>query len=207
MTELEVVLIATTLSAVIGPIVVTRYRYYLENKNKKKNPVGKSLKHTILVDEQISNLRTELDSCRVWVSQFHNGGNFYPTGQSIQKFSIFYEHVKPGAKSIGDIYKNIPVSLFTKPFMYMYENKEILVPNYSKGDKFGLSTFAEGTGVKSSYMFALFSLKEEFIGTLGIEYCSRAKTLNENQLEYIRDKSITIGALLSTYLYKDIKHK
>ena len=207
MFELELAILLAVLTALIGPILVTRYKFYLESKKIKEDPLLSSIRSNMLVDEQLEDIKCELKSCRVWVSQFHNGGNFYPTGQSIQKFPIFYEHVKPGAKSIGDIYKNIPVSLFTKPFMYMYENKEILVPNYSKGDKFGLSTFAEGTGVKSSYMFALFSLKEEFIGTLGIEYCSRAKTLNENQLEYIRDKSITIGALLSTYLYKDIKHK
>lgn len=207
MFELELAILLAVITALVGPILVTRYKFYLESKKKKEDPLLSSIKSNMLIDEQLEDIKSELKSCRVWVSQFHNGGNFYPTGQSIQKFSIFYEHVKPGAKSIGDIYKNIPVSLFTKPFMYMYENKEILVPNYNKGDKFGLSTFAEGTGVKSSYMFALFSLKEEFIGTLGIEYCSRAKTLNESQLEYIRDKSITIGALLSTYLYKDIKHK
>ena len=207
MFELELAILLAVITALVGPILVTRYKFYLESKKKKEDPLLSSIKSNMLIDEQLEDIKSELKSCRVWVSQFHNGGNFYPTGQSIQKFSIFYEHVKPGTKSIGDIYKNIPVSLFTKPFMYMYENKEILVPNYNKGDKFGLSTFAEGTGVKSSYMFALFSLKEEFIGTLGIEYCSRAKTLNEIQLEYIRDKSITIGALLSTYLYKDIKHK
>ena len=56
-------------------------------------------------------------------------------------------------------------------------------------------------------MFALFSLEEEFIGTLGVEYCTRKKTLNTEQLDYLRDKSITIGTLLSTYLYENNKTK
>jgi len=207
MFELEIAILAAIITAFIGPILVTRYKFYLESKRKKEDPVISSIKSNLLIDEQLEEIKDELKSCRVWVSQFHNGGNFYPTGTSIQKFSVFYEHLKPGAVPIGDIYSNIPVSLFTKPFMYMYENKEILIPNYPKYDKFGLMTFAEGTQSKSSYMFALFSLKEEFIGTLGVEYCTRAKNLNEDQLEYLRDKSITIGTLLSTYLYKTTKTK
>lgn len=204
---MEIAILVAVISALIGPVLVTRYRFYLESKKSKEDPILTSIKSNMLVDKQLEDIKDELKSCRVWISQFHNGGNFYPTGKSIQKFSIFFEHSKPGVPSLGEIYKNIPVSLFTKPFMYMYENKEILVPNYNKEDKFGLSTFAEGTGVKSSYMFALFSLKEEFIGTLGIEYCARPKSLNEDQLDYIRDKSISIGTLLSTYLYKDTKNK
>lgn len=205
MTDLEVALLVTTISAIVGPIAVTRYKHYLYNKGKQDDPVVSSIKSNMLVDEQLEQLKGELDACRIWISQFHNGGNFYPTGKSIQKFSIFHEIVKPGIKSISETYKNIPVSLFTKPFMHMYESSEILISNYSKDDKFGLSTFAEGTGVKSSYMFALNSINDEFIGTLGIEYCSRAKTLNDEQLNEARTKAITIGTLLSTYLYETPK--
>jgi len=205
MTDLEIALLITTISAIVGPLAVARYKHYLYNKSKKDDPVVASIKSNILIDEQLDQLKLELDACRIWISQFHNGGNFYPTGKSIQKFSIFHEIIKPGVKSISEIYKNIPVSLFTKPFMYMYENSEILIPNYSKDDEFGLSTFAEGTGSKSSYMFALNSINDEFIGTLGIEYCNRVKSLNDEQLNEARTKAITIGTLLSTYLYETPK--
>jgi len=206
MFELEIAILVAIITAFVGPILVTRYRFYLESKKKSADPVVSSIKSNLLIDEQLEEIMTELKCCRIWISQFHNGGNFYPTGKSIQKFSVFYEHIKPGNKGISDTYTNIPVSLFTKPFMHMYENKEILIPNF-KDDKLGLATFAEGTQAKSSYMFALFSLKNEFIGTLGAEYCNRAKSLNEDQLEYLRDKSITIGTLLSTYLSQTSKSK
>jgi hypothetical protein len=205
MFELEIAILIAIITAFVGPILVARYNFYLESKKKKKDPLVDSIKSNMLVAEQLEEIKYELKSCRVWISQFHNGGNFYPTGTSMQKFSIVHEHLQPGAKSIGDTYKNIPVSLFSKPFSNLYESKEIIIPNYTKEDKFGLSSFSFGTGSKSSYIFALFSLKEEFIGTLGVEYCSRAKTLNDDQLNYLRDKSITIGTLLSTYLYTNIK--
>lgn len=202
---MELAILVAVISAIIGPIIVTRYRHYLNSKNKKIDPVVSSIKANMLVEEQLDQLKNELDGCRVWLSQFHNGGNFYPTGKSIQKFSIFHEISKPGVKTIRETYTNIPVSLFVKPLMILYENKEILIPNYSKGESYGLATFAEGSGAKSTYVFALKSINDEFIGTIGIEYCNRAKNLNDEQLTEARTKAISIGTLLSTYLYETPK--
>ena len=205
MTELEIALLATTISAIIGPLLVAKYRHYLSTKEKKEDPIVSSIKSNMLIDEQLDQLKSELDACRIWVSQFHNGGNFYPTGKSIQKFSIFHEQTKPGVKTIRETYTNIPVSLFVKPLMELYQEGEILISNYNKDESFGLSVFAEGTGSKSTYIFAMNSINDEFIGTLGIEYCNRVKNLNEEQLSEARTKAITIGTLLSTYLYETAK--
>ena len=202
MFELELAILIVIISAIVGPLLVTRYRHYLNNKTKV-DPIKSALQTNMLVDDQLEQIKDELDACRVWISQFHNGGNFYPTGKSIQKFSIFHEMYTPGVSPISDTFKNIPVSLFSKPISHLYSDGEILIPNYKKVNHFGLKTFAEGTGSKSSYLFALNSINDEFIGTLGIEYCSRVKKLSEEQLNTARTKSIAIGTLLSTYLYAE----
>jgi hypothetical protein len=203
MFELEITILVVVISAVVGPLLVTRYRHYLNTK--KVDPIKAAIDCNNLVEEQLEQLKDELDADRIWISQFHNGGNFYPTGKSIQKFSIFHEICSPGINHISETFKNIPVSLFSKSISHLYSDGEILIPNYSKEDNFGLATFTEGTNAKSSYLFALNSIKDEFIGTLGIEYCSRVKKLNEDQLNDSRTKSITIGTLLSTYLYEGNK--
>ena len=199
---MELAILVVIISAVVGPLLVTRYRHYLNNRTKV-DPIKSALQTNMLVDDQLEQIKDELDACRVWISQFHNGGNFYPTGKSIQKFSIFHEMYTPGVSPISDTFKNIPVSLFSKPISHLYSDGEILISNYKKGNHFGLKTFAEGTGSKSSYLFALNSINDEFIGTLGIEYCSRVKKLSEEQLNTARTKSISIGTLLSTYLYAE----
>ena len=199
---MELAILVVIISAVVGPLLVTRYRHYLNNRTKV-DPIKSALQTNMLVDDQLEQIKDELDACRVWISQFHNGGNFYPTGKSIQKFSIFHEMYTPGVSPISDTFKNIPVSLFSKPISHLYSDGEILISNYKKGNHFGLKTFAEGTGSKSSYIFALNSINDEFIGTLGIEYCSRVKKLSEEQLNTARTKSIAIGTLLSTYLYAE----
>ena len=203
MIELEIAILITLISALIGPLVVTRYRHYLNTK--KVDPIKAAIDCNNLVDDQIEQLKEEFDADRIWISQFHNGGNFYPTGKSIQKFSIFHEQCTPGTNHISETFKNIPVSLFSKSISHLYSNGEILIPNYSKKDYFGLKNFADGTNAKSSYLFALNSINDEFIGTLGIEYCSKTKKLNDSQLNEARAKSITIGTLLSTYLYEEKK--
>ncbi len=204
MFELEIAILVVVISAVIGPLLVTRYRHYLNSKSKI-DPIKSVIDYNNLVDDQLEQLKEELDADRIWISQFHNGGNFYPTGKSIQKFSIFHEICTPGVNHISETFKNIPVSLFSKSISHLYSDGEILVPNYSKEDNFGLKTFADGTNAKSSYLFALNSINDEFIGTLGIEYCSRVKKLNDDQLNDARTKAITIGTLLSTYLYEGNK--
>ena len=201
MLELEIAILVVVISAVVGPLLVTRYRHYLNNK--KVDPIKAAIEVNNLVEEQLDGIKDELDADRVWISQFHNGGNFYPTGKSIQKFSIFHEIYTPGISHISETFKNIPVSLFSKSISHLYSDGEILIPNYSKEDKYGLKTFADGTSAKSSYLFSLNSINDEFIGTLGIEYCSRVKKLNEEQINEARSKSITIGTLLSTYLYAE----
>ena len=127
MFELELAILVVIISAVVGPLLVTRYRHYL-NSDKKNNPIKSAIKTNMLVEDQMEQLQGELGACRIWISQFHNGGNFYPTGKSIQKFSVFYELKKTGVISLNEMFKNIPVSLFSKPMAHLYSDEDLTIP-------------------------------------------------------------------------------
>lgn len=198
MIELEIGILIAIITAIVGPILVEKYKKYL-NRNKDSEFV-KTIKANAVIGDELENLQLSLNADRIWISQFHNGGNFYPTGKSIQKISITYEFVKPKQQGIRDIFKNIPVSLFTKSIMKLYESSEILLPSYNVKNDYGLRSFAENLGVKSSYIFALKSLKGDFIGSIGIEWCSRRRLLNKTDIEALRNKSVSIGSLLGTTL-------
>ncbi len=71
----------------------------------------------------------ELKCDRVWVAQFHNGGNFYPTGKSIQKFSICYELVTIETSRIQQTFQNIQVSLFLKILNKLHKDDELNILN------------------------------------------------------------------------------
>ncbi len=106
-------IIIAFITGVIGPILVLYIKSKLENK-EKPDMVKETLRVSELVTNKIEHIKEEFNADRVWITQFHNGGNFYPTGKSMAKFSIMYETVHPGVQSVQSNFHNIPVNLFSK---------------------------------------------------------------------------------------------
>ena len=50
MLELEIAILVAIITALLGPVLVTRYRFYLESKKIKKDPLVTSIKASMLVD-------------------------------------------------------------------------------------------------------------------------------------------------------------
>ena len=110
-TELTVAITSSALTAIVGPIAVYYFRDKLE-KNKKRDILKESLVTNTLVSNKLEEIKDQFKVDRVWLTQFHNGGNFYPSGKSIQKFSMFYETVNPNIDSIQQSFQNIPINIY-----------------------------------------------------------------------------------------------
>ena len=200
-------LLGAFLTGVVGPILYLFVSKYLQKeKDKKRDKVKETIVNTALITEEIEEMREEFESCRVWISQFHNGGNFYPTGKSIQKFSIFYEVTKTGISSVSHTFNNIPTSLYPHAFNHMLngEQKGIFINDFKdkKVATYGLKGAADSVGTKSSYVIPLFTLDEKFIGCLGMDYVSRKKKLTKDQWEHLQIKAGRIAGYLSSHLAK-----
>jgi len=197
-----VAIVSALLTAVIGPLVVTFVKNYIEKKNKSS--LEDTLKHNTLIDNKISEIREHYKADRIWITQFHNGGNFYPTGKSIQKFSMCYENIGQGIESVQQYFQSIPVSLFSQSTTQLLENDMIVVPDFSLKDPtgikdcsfFGLRSVAETYSCKSAYLFAIKSIEGKFIGTLGIEYTKRKHNLTDDEIHYILVEATSIGGVL-----------
>ena len=191
-------IVVALITAVFGPIAVA----WAKNKfiTKPKNyPLEEAINTNALVDSQLESMMVEMEADRIWVSQFHNGGHFYPTGKSIQKFSIFYEKSSPGTLSSQHTFQNIPCSLFAKSLAELNKEGEIGVPNFKDYDDFGLQNVAEQYGTASFYLISLEDLNGKFTGTLAISYNEEYK-FNKEDWIYIRQKAGVIGTLLHDYL-------
>ena len=201
-------LLVALITSILGPIIVEWVKQKFK-PTKTADPILESLQVNQQVDDQLEVILEELEADRVWISQFHNGGNFYPTGKSIQKFSIFYEHVTPGTETIKETFSNIPTSLFVKPLSELYNNDNIYISTYNNPSipTFGLENYQLPFGTKSSYIFSLHNLQGQFLGTLGVEFCKNEKELTNFQLEFIQDKASAIGAILNAYLYTNVIKK
>jgi len=202
MTEYVGIIIAF-ITGVIGPILVMYVKNKLEKK-EKPDMVMDTLRVSELINSKIEHIREEFDADRVWVTQFHNGGNFYPTGKSMAKFSIMYEAVNSGVSSVQTNFHNIPVNLFSKSINQLYNNDVIEIPDYKDETvaTFGLKYIAQDTGCKSGYLFAIKTIDEKFIGTLGLDYTKRKTKLDIESINHLMVHASSIGGVLMTHLEK-----
>jgi hypothetical protein len=192
------------IGGVIGPIIVLASNWYLNNKlgKKKKDMVTEALEVGELVTNRLDQIKEEYKADRVWLSQFHNGGHFYPTGKSIAKFSIFYETVSSNAPSLQLSLKNIPVALFSKSFNRLLSDDMIIIPDFKDESisTYGLRHIAEEYKNKSQYLFAIKNFEGKFIAILGVDYTAEKLSLAEEEIEELLRTSISLGGVLSNHL-------
>jgi len=203
--DITIELIGAFLTGIVGPILYLIIgRYLSKQKDKKKDKLRESIIEGNLIDDELISIKEDYNSDRVWIAQFHNGGNFYPTGKSIQKFSIFYEVSNPGVSSISHVFSNIPCSLYPKAFQHMMENKGIFIPNFNdpKVATHGLKGAAESVGTKSSYVLPLFTLDNKYIGTFGVDYVGKRKKLTKEEWEHLQILASRLAGYISSYLEK-----
>lgn len=196
--------IVAFITGILGPVVVLLLKYKF-SKIKKSDMVIDTLKVSETVMTKLEQIKEEFESDRVWVSQFHNGGNFYPTGKSMAKFSILYEVVQPGTSSLQTNFQNIPVNLFSRPINRLYEYDLIEIPDYKDVTiaTYGLKYIAEDVGCKSTYLFAIKSIDNKFIGMLGIDFVKKKTKLNQDQITHLQVHSATLGGVMMEGLKKN----
>jgi hypothetical protein len=189
-------------TGVLGPVSVILVKNYLDKKKKKPDMVVDALRVSELVTHKIEEIREGVNADRVWLTQFHNGGHFYPTGKSITKFSIMYETVNTGVSSVQTNYQNIPVHLFSKSLNQLVIADLIEIPDFSDVTvaTYGLRYAAEESGCKSSYLFAVKSIDNKFIGVLGIDYTKDKTQLDDDVINNIMVHASSLGGVLINHL-------
>lgn len=197
-------IVTAFITGVAGPVAVLGVKYYLDKRKQKPDMVAEALEVSERVMNKLDHIKEEFHADRVWITQFHNGGHFYPTGKSIAKFSMVYETIGVGALSIQSSFHSIPVSLFGKSINYLLENDVIEIPDY-KDDTiatYGLKYIAEESGCKSGYLFAIKTIDNKFIGTLGIDYTKKKTKLEAESINHLAVHATAIGGVLYKHLEK-----
>ena len=189
------------LTGVLGPVSLLYIKHIL-NKKKKTDIVAEALEMGEVVSNKIEDIKIGVKADRVWVTQFHNGGHFYPTGKSITKFSVIYESVNLGVDSIQSNFHNIPVNLFSKSLNELAKNDVIEIPDYKDVEvaTYGLRYAAEETGCKSGYLFAIKSIEGKFIGVLGLDYTKKKVKLDHDTTNGVMVDVSSIGGVLMNHL-------
>ena len=199
--ETAVAIIVAFITAVIGPTVLEWVKVKLTKPSKIQSPIKEAIDLNEKVDEQLDIIMDEFQCDRIWIAQFHNGGHFYPTGKSIQKFSLFYEKVSPKVESIQHTFQNIPVSLFPKALSKLYNDGEIAIYDYNEDETYGLELFDKEYDCKSFYLLEIDDLNGRFIGIMGISFIEEPYKFSKEDWIFIRHKLGAIDSLLTDYLH------
>ena len=204
MTQMHINLLVAFLTGVVGPIVVMLVREWLEKRKQKKDPIKEELEAATQISDKLDELIFDLKCDRAWILQFHNGGHFYPTGKSIQKYSMFYEAVSQDTDSVQAYQQNIPVNLFSKALKEVYQKGYISIPDYTDPNvqTYGMQYIAEDFGTKSQYVFAIHNINGKLIGCLGLDFTKRKIRLEPSQINNLHVVSATIGGILHNHLKK-----
>jgi hypothetical protein len=197
-------IVVAFITGVLGPVLIIIIRNWIEKKKTSAKPdmLADALRIGELVASKIDQIREEVKADRVWVSQFHNGGHFYPTGKSIAKFSVIYETVNTNTPSIQANFQNIPVNLFTKSMNRLLEADVIAIPDFTDESisTFGLKYIAEESKTRASYLFAIKTIDDKFIGVLGVDFTKRKVKLDQDAITHLNIHASTLGgALISTH--------
>lgn len=189
------------ITAVFGPVAVA-WAQSKFSKTTKQTTISEAINMNVMVDSQLEDMMDELKCDRLWIAQFHNGGHFYPTGKSIQKFSVFYEKLTLNTPSLQALLQNIPASLFPRALNKMHRDRELSIPLVQEGEElYGMESITLPLNTKSLYMVGLYSLDNHLIGVMGIAYNENQHQLTHEEWVYTRQKIGVIGTLLTEYLY------
>lgn len=202
MTESTILIITAFITGVLGPVLAISVKHYLDKRKGKLDMVTEALHTSERVSNKLDQIKMEFEADRVWITQFHNGGHFYPTGKSIAKFSMVYELVGAEVPSIQSSFQSIPVSLFSKPINHLLENDIIEIPDYKDETvaTYGLKYIASEARSKSSYMFAIKTIENKFIGVLCLDFTKRKTKLDAESLNDLSNHATAIGGVLNTHL-------
>jgi hypothetical protein len=189
------------ITGVLGPVLIIIIKNRLDKAKPKPDMVTDALRIGELVMARLDHIREEFKADRVWVTQFHNGGHFYPTGKSIAKFSVIYETVSLNTASIQSNLQNIPVNLFTRSMNQLLEADVIEIGDY-KDDKiatYGLKYVAEESSCKSGYLFAIKTIDDKFIGVLGLDYTKRKTKLDIESINHLAVHASSLGGSIMSH--------
>jgi hypothetical protein len=195
-------LLIAFLTGILGPVLLVYVKHKLFRKDKDMERRKKDFKHSLeiqeLINTSLNGLQQKFNLDRLWIAQFHNGGNFYPGNKSMKKLSITFESTAPGIAA--DIMKmqNLPVS-FLSPVLQKLTDTDITGINidvYTEED-FALRSFWETRGVQTVYLFPIKCLESDFIGIFGVDFVKRDGFLTDEVYDQLRAEALILSGYVA----------
>jgi hypothetical protein len=190
------------LTGILGPVLLVLIKHKLFHKDKHLERRKTEFKHALEIQDKVNTslnqLQQKYNLDRLWIAQFHNGGNFWPGNKSMKKMSITFESTAPGIAA--DIMKmqNLPVS-FLSPVLQRLTDADATGVNidvYTEED-YALRSFWETRGVQTVYLFPIKCLESDFIGIFGVDFVKRDGFVSDEVYDQLRAEALLLSGYIS----------
>ena len=164
------VLITSITSIVVALVGAGFFRRYTEKQKQveSKSKLLEQIKKDEIVHLAIREIRRKYNADRVYIWQFHNGGNFYTTSP-IQRLSITYERCSDGLERKAEKNQNLFITNFTEYIKDIIDYK-MFYGDVTKIDDIGLRTLLQSNGTKSHAAIPVFDRDEHLVAVLALDW-------------------------------------
>lgn len=191
------------LTGVLGPIMLVLVKHKLFRKDKEMEKRKKDFQHALetqdLINTSLNNLQSKYNLDRLWIAQFHNGGNFWPGNKSMKKMSMTFESTAPGIAADIMRMQNLPVSFLSPVLQKLTDNDitGITIDVYTEED-YALRSFWENRGVQTVYLFPIKCLESDFIGIFGVDFVKRDGFVTDEVYDQLRAEALTLSGYIAS---------
>jgi hypothetical protein len=178
---IEVVL--TSFTSIFIALITAGYFRRRAEKGKEqfsKKQLMKQIEHDEIVHYALRELRRKYNADRVYVWQFHNGGNFY-TSSPMQRTSITYERCSEGLERKAEKYQGVLISNFTGYIRDTMEYK-MFYHDVEQLPDFAIRSLILSNGTFSHAAVPIFDKENHLTGIMALDW-----VFSEIPDEYLTD--------------------
>lgn len=171
--------------AIIGTGIFKKYQDK-QSENSSKVKLLKQIKLDEIIHYSLRELRREYNSDRIYIMQFHNGGNFF-SNSPIQKMSVTYERCSDGLERISDRFQNIFVSNHNW-YINTILNDELFFTDIDSVEDVTTRGLLRSSGCQSQAAVTIYDKSGNLIGLLILDWVfSEIPSEILNGLEFTED--------------------
>lgn len=163
-------LITSIASVIVALIGAGYFKRYTDRQKEtfSKSKLMEQIRKDEIVHLALRDLRRKYNCDRIYIWQFHNGGNFY-TSAPMQKTSVTYERCSDGLERKSERFQNTIISTITSYIkdvlnleMFYYEVKDM--PDIA------IRSVCQSYGTQSHAGAPIYDDKEHLIGILSMDW-------------------------------------
>jgi len=163
-------LITSVTSVIVALIGAGYFKRYSDKKKEtySKSKLMEQIKKDEIVHLALRDLRRKYNCDRIYIWQFHNGGNFY-TSSPMQKTSITYERCSDGLERKSEKFQNTIISNITS-YIKDVINFEMFFTDIKEMDDIAIRSICQSYGTQSHAGAPIFDDNEHLIGILSLDW-------------------------------------